>query len=265
MTNSFSDNLIGDDYNADFLFEHRRKVKLTRKLIFSSEKQIENKHIEDRYSCDGISYLFAKTIIDYSKAAYDNIMLGHFDAANMILRSMIENKVFLEIIYNDESDELWKYYYVHSYRNSIMKNMDIPRQKDIDFLEYLYQDLKIEENFYKAINKKRPPINKKYGWLYKKGNFPTFESICKLVEFDEYSMYKLLCENSHGTSLVTKLFSNTFIEHITLIFQNIYLILYNTVITFCDYNFDEEFDEITTELENIYLDFIDECEKIYGE
>ena len=73
------------------------------------------------WSYEGICYSFAKTIVDYSKMAFDNVLLGHFHAVNMIIRTVLENLVCLDILVSNQEFELWKYYWAYSYRNTICK------------------------------------------------------------------------------------------------------------------------------------------------
>ena len=48
---------------------------------------------------------------------YDNILIGHFDSARMIIRAMIENNVHLDILFNNPEEELWKYYLIQSFND----------------------------------------------------------------------------------------------------------------------------------------------------
>jgi len=110
-------NLCGNEYNACALCEYQREIKLIKLLINVSEKAVEKQSVENNWSYKGISFSFAKTIVDYSKMAYDNVLLGHFHAVKMINRAILENLVCLDLIVNNE--DLWKYYLVYSYRSII--------------------------------------------------------------------------------------------------------------------------------------------------
>lgn len=73
-------NLFGNEYNACTLCEYQREVKLIKRLINIAEKAVDQQKISNTWSLEGICYLFAKTIIDYSKMAFDNVTLGNFHA-----------------------------------------------------------------------------------------------------------------------------------------------------------------------------------------
>lgn len=139
-------NLYGNEDNACALCEYQREVKLIKRLINISEKAVEQQTVESTESKEGICHSFAKTIIDYSKMAYDNVILGNFHAVKMINRSILENVVFLDIITNN--DELWKYYLVYSYRNTIYKLNRIPTQNELDVLT-MFIDMYI--NLYRMV------------------------------------------------------------------------------------------------------------------
>lgn len=139
-------NLYGNEYNACALCEYQREVKLIRKLINIAERAVEKTSASNTWSYEGICHSFAKTIVDYSKMAYDNVILGHFHSVKMINRAILENLICLDIIVNNE--DLWKYYWAYSYRSAIYKSGRTPTQKEIDMLYDLYKKLDIQEDFY---------------------------------------------------------------------------------------------------------------------
>ena len=101
--------------------EYTRELELIKRLIDVADKAVEAQVIEERWSFEGVCHSFAKTVVEYSKAAYDNVLLGNFHAVNMICRAILENCVFLEILINHDDVELWKYYLVYSFRAAIHK------------------------------------------------------------------------------------------------------------------------------------------------
>ena len=137
--------LYGNEYNASALCEYQREVKLIKRLIDISEKNVEQRYNENTWSNEGICHEFAKTIVDYSKMAYDNVILGNLHAVKMINRSILENLVFLELMKNN--DELWKYYLVYSYRNTIYKLNRTPTQNDLDMLKNYMKSMIFRRNF----------------------------------------------------------------------------------------------------------------------
>jgi len=81
--------LIGDDYRAVILCEYTHDLSLIKQLIEIAEKAVSLKKPSDTWTSDGMCYLFAKSIVSYAKMAYDNMILGHFDATNMIDKSLV--------------------------------------------------------------------------------------------------------------------------------------------------------------------------------
>lgn len=262
-------NLYGNEYNACALCEYQRETKLIRQLINISEKAIEKQSVENTWSYEGICYSFARTIIDYSKVAYDNVLLGHFHAVNMINRAILENLVCLDLIVSNE--DLWKYYWAYSYRSTIYKSKRSPTQKELDMLHGLYADLDIQEEFYiKQPGRKKAYIQEPYGWTYKiNGNKQfTFENICKLIGEEgnvEYRGFQMLSDYSHGTSFYMKMHSSVFVGDMMTMFVDMYINLYRMVTMYCCDSVDEEFEDITDELEYIFHRFVQYEEEHFGE
>ena len=260
--------LYGNNYNACALCEYQREVKLIKRLINISEKAVEKKSGIYTWSYEGICHSFAKTIVDYSKMAYDNVLLGHYHAVKMINRAILENLVCLDIIVNN--DELWKYYWVYSYRNTIYKRNRTPNQSDLDTLQKLYKDLDISEEFFvKQEGRKKAYIKEPYGWTYKinENKQFTFENICKLMGEEgsvEYHGFQMLSDYSHGTSFYMKMHSSVFVGDMMTMFIDMYINLYRMVAIYCLDSVEEDFDDVTDELEYIFHRFIEHEEKLYN-
>ena len=141
-------NLYGNEYNACALCEYQREVKLINRLIKIAEMAVEQQKVEDAWSCEDICHSFARTVVDYSKMAYDNVILGNFHAVKMINRAILENLVCLDLIINN--DELWKYYLVYSYRSTIYKCNRTPTKNELNMLQNMYKDYDIPEELYKT-------------------------------------------------------------------------------------------------------------------
>lgn len=260
--------LFGNDYNACALCEYQREIKLIKRLINISEKAIEKQTVDNTWSYEGICYSFAKTIVDYSKMAYDNVLLEHFHAVKMINRAILENLVCLDIIVNNE--DLWKYYWAYSYRSTIYKAKRTPTRKELDMLNGLYKDLDIPEDFYtKQPGRKKAYIQEPYGWTYKINDNKqfTFENICKLIGEEgcvEYHGFQMLSDYSHGTSFYMKMHSSVFVGDMMTMFVDMYINLYRMVTIYCWDSVDEDFDRVTDELEYIFHRFIEHEEEIYN-
>ena len=223
-------NLYGNECNACALFEYQHEVKLIKKLINIAEKAVEGINAETIWSYEGICYSFAKTIVDYSKMSYDNVLLGHFHAVRMINRSILENLVCLDLVVNNE--ELWKYYWVYSYRSAITKANRTPNQDELDMLYSLYKELDIQEDFYtKQSGRKRSYIQEPYGWTYKINDDKkfSFENICKLIGDEgnvEYRGFQMMSDYSHGTSSYTKMHNSVFVDEMMAMFVDMYINIY---------------------------------------
>lgn len=261
------DNLYGDNYHACSLCEYTREIDLIKRLINVADLGVEKQAPINTWSFGGVCHSFAKTIVDYSKMAFDNVLLGHFHAVNMIGRSILENCILLEVLKNNEEYNLWKYYLVYSYRATIYKAGRQPSEDELNRLQEMYRDYDIDEDFYtKQGNRTKPYIREQYGWTYKinpSKNF-SFDHICKIVDGNaEYHGFQMMSDYSHGTSLYMKLHSSVFVGDMMTMFVNLYIELYRMVTLYCIDTVDESFDEITDELESIFYRYIEYEETIY--
>ena len=250
--------LYGDEYKALSLCESPRETKLIRRFIDICANALEKHIVEDRWSFDGICYAFAETVVNYSKMAYDNLILGHFHAVNMINRTILENCVLLDVLIHNDDLELWKYYLAHSYQSTIYKSNRIPTQSELDFLKKMLQDHNISDEFYiKQNNRKKAYIDEPYGWTYQINKNFTFAGVCKLVNEVEYRGFQMMSEYTHATSLYTKLGSSVFIEQVMNMFVSLYIELYRMVTMYCWDTANDQFDEVSEKLEDIFYNFID--------
>lgn len=262
------ENLYGNTYNASALCEYTKELELMKQLLDVAEEAVEKQCAENTWSYEGICYSFAKTIVDYSKMAYDNMLLGHFHAVKMISRSILENRVCLDIIINNKEQELWKYYWVYSYRNAIYKSGRNPKQNEVDLLNELYENLSISKEFYvKQRDRKKAYIQEPYGWTYKinKNKKFSFQNICRLLEEEaEYHGFQLKSDYSHGTTFYLKLYSSVVIGDMMAIFIDLYIELYRMIIEYCWDKVDESFDWISEDIEEIFYRYIDYEEEHFG-
>lgn len=256
------ENMYANNYNALSLCEYTRELKLIKRLIDIADETIEKKGLVDVWSFEGVCHSFARTIVDYSKMAYDNILLGHFHATNMINRAILENSVCLDIIINNHEYELWKYYLIYSCRSVIYKSNRKPDKKELEDLEAMYRNFSISEDFYIIQeSRKKAYIKEPYGWTYKinTNNLFNFENICKLAKSPgAYKGFQLMSDYSHGTSFYLKMFSSVFAGDIMSILHSLYIELYIMITLYCQDLVDKEFYKISEELELIFCEFLEE-------
>lgn len=252
-----SKDLFCNDDKAMVLCEYTREIFLIRKFIEIADKGVRSRVTRELASFEGICYLFAKSIVDYAKMAYDNMLLGHFYSTHMIIRTMIENNVCFEIILNNKSEGLWKYYFVQSYRNTVMKAERGISEGNKEILEKMYHDFNISKDFIEKRGEKKAYIDMNYGWTYKINKIFTFSSLCDLVNRKEYDDFSMMSEYSHGTSIYQKIGGSIFGEHIMTMISSIYVGICRLVMMYCLEYVEEEFDEVAEELEGVFCDFLD--------
>lgn len=246
----YTDKLFCNNYKAVVLCEYTGELFLLSEFIEIAEKAVSRKENTSWHSYEGICYIFAKSIAEYAKMAYGKIILGHFFATHMVIRAMIENNVCLDIIYNDEKEELWKYYFVQSYRNSVMQAKEGLSQKDGEFICRMYSDYDIQRAFYESRGDKKAYIDLPYGWTFTINKRFSFKGICELVNVGDYDDFTMMSDYSHGTSIYQKMGGSVCIEHFMSMISSIYVGLYRLVTMYCWDCADDTFDEIAEKIEN---------------
>lgn len=248
--------LFGNNNTAVALCEYTEELSLLKAFIEIADEAVQCRASEQDATHKGICYLFARAIVDYAKMAYDNILMGHFKSAHMVMRTMVENLVCLDVIIHNEKEELWKYYYVQSYRDTMkmaQKERDPHILKSIKEMCSMYN---IEEEFLKKRGKERAYIDSRYGWTYKINNTFSFAGLSRLVSGIDGDDFKMLSDYSHGTSLYQKLPDNTSDEHIKSMFSIVYTVIDRLIVMYGWDDVDDYFDELAEMLEvrinNIY-------------
>lgn len=253
-----------DEYKAVILCEYKYEITLLKRLINIADDAVNKMPIADTWSHDGVCRAFEKSIAAYSKMAYDNFIIGHFDATNMIIRAIVENSVCLEIIFNDKTDELWKYYTVQSLRSSLTRYGKCISEKENAFLEKMYLEYDINSEFLKKREKRRAYIDSDYGWSYTINPSLTFKGLCDLLDKDKYTDFKLMSTYSHGTSFMIKIGFSTFMEHIMGIISGIYIWLYELISKYCWEYAADDFDDVCIAIEESIYDFIETEESLFS-
>lgn len=252
-TEIIEDQLFGNTENAFVLFEYRKELDLLKDFIEYAEDAVECSKTESMDSSEGICYAFAKSIIGYAKMIYDNILIGHFDSARMIIRAMIENNVHLDILFNNPEEELWKYYLVYSYRHSLIRIKKEAPEKIEKCIRNLYSFYKIPEEFYEKRDKGKAYIDLPYGWSYKINKQFNFRGLCEFVDAREYNDFSFMSDYSHGTAFHQKLVGSIFHENMMTLFSCIYAGIYKLVTLYCNDCVDDRFYGIAEDLQNDIL------------
>lgn len=252
--------LFCNEFNAMVLLEYQDILNLVRRLIEIGDKCIEGRRNQKDFTYEDVCEMFAEAIVDYSKIAYDNVILGHFDTVYMVYRAILENVVCLDIILNDEAEELWKNYVVYSYRNTILKSNGRFHEECLKTLYELYENLKIDKEFYEKGDKGKAYIDKNYGWTYKVNKEFNFKGLCALVNRNDYKDFKFASEFSHGTALHLKIGCSASIDRIIGMLLDIYIGLHRMITMYCWEEAGDEFDYVSEAIEEIFYSYIDETE-----
>ena len=211
--------LFCDENRAVDLCEYQKELSLIKQLIKIIADTVDQQAPANPWSHDGICHMFAKSIVDYLKMAYDNMLLGHFYATQMVFRTIVENHVCLCIIQQYREHELWKYYMIHSFYQALKSAASTIEEHQQNDFNALCRELGVSEEFMekrKKQDQKDPSayVDKKYGWTYKINKEFSFNGLCKLVDPREYSEFKYMSMYSHGTSIYLKICESASMDHI---------------------------------------------------
>ena len=253
--------LFCDENRALGLYEFHKEAAIIRQLIKITADTICKHAPTVPWGYDGICHMFAKSIVDYLKIAYDNLLLGHNYATQMVFRTIVENSVCLCVIQQYKEHELWKYYLIQSFHNSFKTaGSELTAQREKDFKE-LCQEYGIEEEFLiKSIKKgsKEPfaYIDKNYGWTYKINDKFNFSNLCKLVNQREYSDFQLMSMYSHGTSIYLKVCGFASMDHIMNTLSFFYYHIKKLVIGYCAESVPPRFYRLIEDMEDIFDEYL---------
>jgi len=257
--------LFCDEYRALDLCEFQKEISIIRQLIKIAVDTVNKNVPPNPWGHDGICHMFAKAIVDFLKMAYDNFLLGHDYATQMVFRTVVENFVCLNVIQQYKDYELWKYYLIQSFHNALtIAGAKLTAQQEKDLKE-LCQAFGIEEEFLvKNVKKgsKKPVayIDKNYGWTYKVNNKFNFSGLCKLVNQREYSEFQLMSMYSHGTSIYLKVLRSSSMDHIMNTLSFFYYNIKELVTTYCSDSVPPRFYRLTEDMEEILDEYIEEFE-----
>ena len=237
---NIKDNLFAKS-NTQALKEYDKELLLLKEIITLLSEKLEKQKVGCYESYEGVCYLFAKSVIEYCKMIYDNILLGHLETANIVSRTMIENMVLLEVIMNSNKVELWKFYYVHSEWKRIYQLYRNDPQKQKCCMDEICTPLNLSRRVLQG------HMDETYGWTFPIGLATSFRKMCEMVNENIYAEYELLCEYAHGTSFYQKVSNKNNTQETELCISCIY---YRGIVPLVRRYFGEEGAEKLVKLKN---------------
>lgn len=258
--------LFGDEYRALGLCEFQKELPIIKQLIKLAADAVKKQSTLDSCSHDGVCYMFAKSIVDYLIMAYDNFLLGHFDATQMVLRSVVENSICLNIFLSYTDHELWKYYMIQSFYEGIKIPGAKTAERNKKDFEGLCKYYEIPKEFLIKSKKNGSReayayIDKQYGWTYPINKNFTFSGLCNLVNPRDYSDFKLMSMYSHGTSLYLKMGGMASADSIMNMCSLFYYNIYKLVTTYCPDSASARFYQLIDKLGERFDKYIQEFEE----
>lgn len=216
------DKLFCNQMNVCRVYDCKTITDLVRKYIACIDNELPQMDAKEQYSSDGICHKFLKSMVEYAKAACDNIYLGHFSVANIINRVIIENYVCIKAMH--KNDTVWKYWHVHSWYNTPRKYAGDEAVPDtlIHAVERLGMEYGIDPDF---MNPK--VIGKDYSWIFPICKHYTFRTLYENVAPEVQDDYRTMCEFSHGVSYFQKedqfTFDSSQLNTLSILFTYVHL------------------------------------------
>lgn len=253
--------LFGDGNNIFYIYKCKEELKDLKDMLEIIEKAILKNEPLNLMTYEGICFLFIRSIISYKKMAYDNLLLGHYETANMIFRCIVENRVCLDVMRKYNEKELWKYYLIKTCWDVLAASGKDLSEEHFKAIENLCKEYNVESEFIVKSKKGKSQkpyayIEKSYGWTYKVGNKNfNFAGICKLVDIQNYEEFKYMSMYSHGTSLYFKMRPPVPEESVWNLIAGIYSGLYEYALDYCGDDLDKRFWDLAEKIEGTIYSF----------
>ena len=199
LTDFIKDKLFLNSMNIERLDDYLPETDSLREYVHRADILFSSQNFDTSLATrTGVINAFLSAIIDYAKAACDNIYLGHFSSANTLCRIIIENAVCLHAMTQNEL--LWELWLIHSIekagRLECKLRKDTPKNETIfDTFKTTYQ---ISAEYQQVLQKS----SSNYRWAYQyigQGRY-TFKALADKVDSRIYKDYSLLSDFSHGAS-----------------------------------------------------------------
>lgn len=242
--------------NKIWIEDNEYRLKLIYKYICEIEKMVENEKCEDRgYSFENSCYKIARSIIEYAKSSYDNLLLGHINTSCNIDRVILENYVVLHIIMQYKEQELWKYWIAYSYYHAcdkFGKQRETP-ENIIDYVFFLQSELDFDNDFLT-----NGLIEKRYGWTYKVNKNFSFKGLCDLIGKYYYEDFRYTSDYVHETSIVYKETSMSKYDEVVSIISVLFVQLKQFAELYCVDDLSEDYLEIDEMFYETFLGIIND-------
>lgn len=248
MTDFIKDKLFLNSMNIERLDDCLPETDSLREYVHRADILFSSQSLGTSLTTRaGVINAFLSAIIDYAKAACDNIYLGHFSSANTLCRIIIENTVCLHVM--TQSEPLWKLWLVHSAEKVVRlegeSGKNTTNSKTI--LDIFKASLQIDAEYEQVLEKS----TSNYRWAYQyigQGRY-TFKALADKVDSRIYKDFSHLSDFSHGAS-ATQLFDRfSFFE------SQLYQL--TTIAKYVQMAFDDSHPELADILRKDYYAFYD--------
>lgn len=105
---------ISNISNFEVLDDHKGLISTMYEFIQIIDEDILKEEFKTNYTYEGSFYLIMKSIVQYAKEAFNNILDGNFYTLGAINRVIVENHIYLYLIKKYKEERVWAYWIIHS-------------------------------------------------------------------------------------------------------------------------------------------------------
>lgn len=205
--------LYYNERELEFINERKLKeiVKIIRLFVDEVDKGLRPCFIGRMFSYQWIINLWTEHVLELSKEAMNNIIIGNFFSLGSLNRTIIECYVYSYCIKNFKEEKLWETWVSHNINKNLSKYR-FPDSTEKEFAKETFSKFK-SHDIKKGENEWLRDVIQTH-----KNKRISFKDICNLVESKEenmkniYSDYQKMCDYVHGTDLSVKWLNFTFYD-----------------------------------------------------
>lgn len=222
-----ADYLFSNPENLEFPMDEEELMELLRDYL----EEIDNLLAADGDTMSGVNdydsvcRLWMENLQTYAKEAFDNLLIGNLYSMSIILRTIVENKIYFLYIRKFREEELWKNWLVFSHLKMLRS---IGKASDSEcrlLFQRVLEEYELKEKEFSDYLKNEKEVYD-YQWLRPvfQGKRLNFRELCRhLGQEETYEDYRQLCNYTHGQNLYMKIgtftFYNTIIHKIVILVE----------------------------------------------
>lgn len=190
--------ILNDNFDYEFPYDEAELLAELKNYveIFGKIRKTYWNMEEDSY--EKTVYLWIGNLYEYIVEGYNSLAIGNLYSFRILLRTILENIIYLECIIKYKKERLWKYWELYSFANVLRKISHIKIVQEHHIKEKLVEKFKKEGIFYTEEIRDT-------SWLKVLFEDSSIRELCKVLKHEKYYRdYRDLCGFVHGQNLFVK-------------------------------------------------------------